>query len=98
MVKIDKISAGGIGLVTGICISTGFMIYNTPNTSRVEVFQRENKPAVMRIYKTGSDGLYVESVKDKFITSNQYLKQIPNEADRKIEEAKIKKIVGWYDE
>ena len=48
----------------------------------------------------GADGIYVENpqIKGEYIPIDNYLKTIPLEADRNIEEGQIEKAVKWYEE
>lgn len=99
---IDKIDAGLMGAIMGIIVTLGVVSYHSPDVSRAEIFQRENKPAIMRIYRPqASDGIYITDSKNKNIYDvplKQHLETITNKADREIEEVLIKKAVGWYDE
>ena len=98
--KDNKISNDLLGVLIGACIglSSGLWLLN-PVVNEAKIFQREqNKPTVMRIYKTGLDSILVEDISDgKYIPINSYLDKIPNESDKLIEEGEIKKAVEWYD-
>lgn len=96
----DKIKAGigwvSVGII-GTIIAIGF--YSRPNVDEARVFQREEgKPAVIRMYKPGRDGILVEDKenKGKYIQIDEYLGNIPDKSDREIEEATIKKLIDWY--
>ena len=92
------IIGGGLGLIAGILLTAGAMFSSSPNVDRTQVFQRGNEPAVMRMYRTGADGIYVEDQREKgsYIKLETYLARMENEADRNIEDAKIRRAVGWY--
>ena len=90
--------AGLAGFTTGLWLSvfTGVNV-----TEQIKIYQREQgKPSVMRIYKSGPDGIFVENSEKKgeYIFMSNYLDRIKNEADREIERAEIKKVVKWYEE
>lgn len=71
-----------------------------PVVDDIKVFQEEGKPNVMRLYKPGMDEIFVENPEKQgeYIGSNTYLvKNIKDKADRGVEEARIKKLVKWYD-
>ena len=98
---MDKFNAGWVGFLAGTVALVGVALYTPPAVNRTEIFPRDNKPAVMRMYKNGRDGIYLQSPIDKNhynITLKQHLKKIENKADREIEETEIKRAVGWYDE
>ncbi|MFA4953224.1 MAG: hypothetical protein WC584_03305 [Candidatus Pacearchaeota archaeon] len=95
------IVSGVVGISAGIIMGLAAYTYGRPNVDNGKVFQREQgKPAVMRIYKSGSDGVLVENPEKKgeYILMSKYLDGIKNKADRKIEEAEIYKTVRWYEE
>ena len=100
MVSIREIKAGGIGLIVGIVYATGIAFYGGSSVKEAKIFPRENKPAIMRMYKAGNDVLYVADTKDKnnYIPMKQHLEKIADESDRELEEATIKKDIGWYNE
>lgn len=94
-IKIGLVSAG-FGII-GTLLSVGFGIRPLVNEARI--FQREEgKPAIMRTYKSGSDGLLIQDMENKgrYIPLNIYLQNIQNEADKQIEKATIKKVAEWY--
>ena len=96
---MDKIQAGLSGIIVGLVLTSGSILYCNPDVDKVKVFQRENKPPVMRMYRRGSDGIYVEdlNIQNDYIKLDKHLERINNEADRNIEEAEIKKTVRWYE-
>jgi hypothetical protein len=84
------------GLVVGGSIALTCH-WGIPNINEVKTFQEENRPAIMRLYKTGRDGIMVDPEKDgTYVTLSKHLGTINDEAERVIEEARIKKTVGWY--
>lgn len=88
----------GFAVGVGIMSIVSILGYNLgmPNVNEAKIFQRENgKPAVIRMYKPGFDGIFVERDK-KYIPMKNYLETILDEADRNIEEELIKKAVEWY--
>ena len=90
-------TSGLIGALAGILLAEGIFFVQTSEIAEIKLFQRENKPAIMRLYKAGRDGLYVEQ-EGIFVPEGAYLAKIPNEADREIERAEIRKAVRWYEE
>ena len=90
------ILSGFVGGLLGIIINTD----SAPVIDKIEIYQRESKPAVMRLYKSGRDGILVENSEKKgeYIQLDAYLGKIPSKADRRIEEAEIRKAVRWYEE
>jgi hypothetical protein len=82
------------GFATGILASV-FVPFN----NELKIFQREqNKPSVARTYNFGIDEIHVEDPNvGKYIPLGDYLDKIPDKADRELERAEIKKVVGWYD-
>jgi len=84
-----------VGVIVMAIVVMFFRIFYPPEIDSVKIFQRgEGKPAVMRIYKYGIDGLLVEDNSGKYIPLNEYLRSIKNKYDRKIEEVTIKKVVA----
>ena len=66
----------------------------------MELFKRTDAPDVLYADQLlGRDTIYVADTEGNFTqTLSQYLKTIENKAQRKLEEVKIKTLVGWYDE
>jgi len=101
MNKITLGMAGLVGAAIGVFVmglsAIAVNYYSPPDVNRAEVFQREHKPPVMRIYRGGKDRIMVAKSEEgkNYITREKYLGGIKDEADRKIEEAKIEKLVGW---
>lgn len=95
----EKISPGLTGFLAGAAAGLILSLAWPPPTNEIEVFQRENKPAAMRIYRMGADYICVEDSKreGKYIPLSEYLDCIEDKAEREIEKAEIKKIVGWYE-
>lgn len=92
--------AGLAGLLAGMSIMlVADMAFPPLDINRIKVFQRENKPEVMRLCRNGRDGVYVadSNNKQEYIKQDQYLATIENPADREIEKALIRKTVGWYE-
>ena len=90
---VSGFAAGALGILA-------LVIGVQPNLDRTQTFQRgENKPAVMRLYKWGGDGIMVQdgTNTNSYIPLFTYLKQFKNPADKIIEEQEIKKVIGWYD-
>ena len=103
--KINKFDVGIIGglsgMLGGMLLVVSLNSSNPPLIDHVKTFQRQEKPAVMRLYKNlGADGILVENSEKKgeYILLEPYLLTIKNKLDRKIEEAEIKKAVKWYEE
>ncbi len=93
------VSGGLVGFIMGSALMISLFTVTTPNLLEAKVFQREQgKPAVMRTYKLGRDGLLVQDGKNerRYIPLDQYLNTIKDKSDREIEEATIRKIAGWY--
>lgn len=89
-----------IGMLGGAILITGAGFTFTPSVAP-EIFPRENKPSVMRIYRPGVDILKVQNQDNPNLYDvplQKYLSTIPNKADRNIEKAQIEKLVGWYDD
>jgi hypothetical protein len=96
---MDKETIGLIGLCAGAVVVVASVLSSPPDVGRAQVFQRENKPAVMRMYRWGGkDGIYVADSENprNYIPLDKYLRGIEGKADRNLEEAAIKKVVGWY--
>lgn len=68
-------------------------------SDEIKVFQRQGKPNLMRLYRTGADVILAENPESKgtYIICSEYLKTIKHPAERKIEEGEIEKTIGWYD-
>ncbi|MEK6895167.1 MAG: hypothetical protein AABX48_01470 [Nanoarchaeota archaeon] len=100
MKEFSKLEVGILGLAAGVLLAIPINLLNRPDVNKIKIFQRENAPAVMRMYKSGKDGIYVENpkIKGEYILIDDYLKTIPDKADRRIEEGKIEKAVKWYEE
>jgi len=92
-----------LGLITflsfaagGVVTIAGFLDHS-PDIDTGRVFQREDKPLVMRLYRSiGRDGIYVDSGNGEYVTLNKYLRSIKSEGEREVERAAIKKAVSWY--
>jgi len=100
--NVAALVGGTIGTLFGAIIALSISPTLPIGLNDAEIFQREEgKPAVMRIYKPGSDCLAVQTRnkdgREKYILLRDYLQTIPNEADRGIEEAEIRKAAHWYD-
>lgn len=92
-----------IGLLTGLIgVLSGFMLRQVlPSFEGVDilnVYQRENKPAVARHYRKGLDSIVVQDSanKNQYVVMSKYLATIADEGERVAEEVEIKKTVGWY--
>jgi len=102
-VEIPKGIAGlSLGFIGGMFFCLGLSYCLLPQIERADTLQRaNNKPTVMRMYRLGVDGIYVENdnspIRQRYIKLNKYLDGIKDHADRDVEEALIKKAVGWYD-
>ncbi len=102
---IDKKTAVNLleGALGGMAIGAVFNFMGgslfSLNVNEVRVFERDDGPNVMRLYrKLSIDGIIVyDSKLNKYIPFKDYLSGIENKADRIIEEGRIKKSVGWYD-
>jgi len=89
--------SAGLGLVIGACMVLGASLSSSPKVDRVEIFQRDDKPTVMRMYKPGMDGIMVEeSDGTGYIRLDTYLDRFENESQKEIEKADIRGAVGWY--
>ena len=65
---------------------------------KVKLFERENKPDVIRIYKVGMDSIRVEGTAEgDFYSLETYLKTIPDKPERALEEVEIKALIKWYE-
>lgn len=95
---MSKSNTGLIYILAGATmVAVG--LFSSPDVHEARVFQREEgKPAVIRMYKPGRDGILVqdEKNKEKYIQIGEYLKNIPDKSDREVEEATIKKLIDWY--
>jgi hypothetical protein len=92
----SKIIGGFIGIGVGMNMATYLF---KPLVNEAKIFQRgEGKPAVMRTYKPGLDGLMVEDLENpgKYKTLRSHLESIPNRAERELENALIKDAAEWY--
>ena len=63
----DKID---VSLVGGLAMGTlmGFLLSNScisPIVSRAKIFQRQEKSALIRLYKPGPDGILIENLEKK---------------------------------
>lgn len=92
------IGAGIMGFGGGFLTAMGLSLAVGPNVEKAEIFQRGEKPSVMRMYKDGRDEIFVENVSGEYIRLDDYLPKIQDKADRQIEEAEIRKTVRWYEE
>ncbi len=72
-----------------------------PGIDKIEIYNRENKPNVMRVFRPGRDGILMENPDESGIydlSLRRYLrKTIEDKAERKIERINIKKLAGFYD-
>ena len=71
-----------------------------PIVYEVKGFQEQGQPNVIRLYKPGVDLIWVQdsAESENYPRLEAYLKKnIKDRADRGIEEARIKKLVKWYD-
>lgn len=92
------------GLFVGCAFTASFYFFQVGgHVSRAEVYQRGNKPAVMRVYKSGPDTLLVEDKfagesTGKYLSMEEHLKSFSNETHRQQEETDIKAAARWYEE
>lgn len=66
--------------------------------AKAKTFVSEDGTKIIRTYENAQlDHIFVEDPKnpDNYITLNKHLDSYPQKYDREIEEAKIKKLVGW---
>lgn len=86
--------AGIFGMIAGGVIA----ISGPSDAYKLKVFQRENKPSVIKLYRFGRDAIYVENSerKGEYITLDSYLAGIKDAADKKIEQENIRKAVDGY--
>jgi len=94
-----KEMSGLVGMFVGMLYMIGIGVLFPSRVDKVQVFQREDKPSVMRLYRPGRDWIYVADSNDSknYISLGRYLNRIENKANRATELATIKKTVGWYD-
>lgn len=87
-----------IGLIIGM-LAIFVIAKGGTDIEKIEVFQREDKPTVIRVYRSSAmDLIFIQDpeVKDRYISQEEYLEGIPDEVERRIMEIKIKEIAGWY--
>jgi hypothetical protein len=96
---LKRIIIAGTGIVAGFILAAGLGSFEGPCIGNARVFQEDNKPKVMRLYKVGSaDQLMVEDLENVgcYVPSKIYLNAIENEPDREIEAIKLRKRANWY--
>ncbi len=93
----DKISYFIVGGLASAGIALGILTLSKPDISEVKIFHQDHVPTVMRLYRTGTDGILVEDPKapGKYIPISSYLEGLDNKYDRQIQEATIEKLVDW---
>ena len=86
----------GIGLVG---ITSSFVPFPLL-VEKMEIYGREDKPDVMRIFKRGKDGIFLENPDEPGIydvSFGRYLRGIEDRAERDREKIKIRELAGFYD-
>lgn len=91
---MDNLNFFSLGGLCGMLLTSSIFLLNSPDVSEVKIFERENRPTVIRMYRYGSDGIYVEE-EEKYISIKQYLNKIENKYDRNIEKSEIEKLVDF---
>lgn len=84
-----------IGFASGLGVAAGTA---GGGTSDARIFERENQPVVMRVYKKGADTILVQDNpcdQTHYVALDSYLGTILDPQKREIEEVNIKKLVGW---
>ena len=86
--KTFRYVLAGIG---GFLLGAGF-IYSIggPIITSTKIFRENGQPAVMRIYRRGTNPILVEKGKDDFTGLDDYLNDISDNLDRAVEESRIK--------
>lgn len=91
----------GLGMVVSLLAggffagSYAFFVGLPPN--EVKIYETANQPTVMRIYNPGRDKILVKDGDNHYNPLTEHLKIFNSIPDRKIEEMKILKTVGWYE-
>lgn len=97
----DIVYTGIAGIILGVSLGsvTCRGLQSSKAIDSAKTYRREGKPEVIKIMynSTSTKDLLVKDAKeDKYVTLDKYLESIPNEADKKVEEAEIKKAADWY--
>ena len=84
-----------MGVIGGIGLGGAF----NDKIKSLQVEQTDNKVSVIRVHRKGLDKICVEDPNSpgNYMLMEDYLKAIPQTADRKIQEAEIKKAARWYE-
>lgn len=96
MPKLKHVALTIGGVVAGL--SVGLALPPGQVNDIAKIIREEGRPTVIRTYEyLERDHIYVEKseASGEYIVLKKYLKSIPNEYDRTIEEARIKKSAGW---
>ena len=91
---------GGVfGTLAGLILGSQALPTVTSYNDYLQRFERQDGPAVVRFYRQGRDDIFVEEGNNHYTPLEKYLQTgMQNQADRDIEEARIKKTVKWYEE
>ena len=94
----ERISGAFFSFACGIGAYAIMSLADSPRVTGVKIFEREDNLPIMRLYGISRDAIYIQDDEDNssYVPLKEYLWNIEGEADRKLEEAKIKKFIGWY--
>ena len=100
--SMDKSDFFGWGFVAGVLVIGAVSLVGHFSSNDIynnaKVYKAENGKSVIRLYREGGDQIMVgdESGTD-YKTLNTYLREVQDTNDRKVERAKIEKLVRWED-
>lgn len=86
LIAAEAVFAAGLGIELG-----------TRKARRAQTFQYEDRKVIRVYVPLINDRIFVETEPNsgKYISLYKHIENIPNERDQRIEQTKIKKIVGW---
>ncbi len=101
--KFGIILGGIAGLIAGYSLGSCDPCPLVTEVTQIKSYQISDKKEVLKIRRPGRDYIFIDADSkaaswNLYVPLNHHLKKIPTKVDRDIEELKIKKAIGWYDE
>jgi hypothetical protein len=72
---------GGICGAVGVLGSLVSFTIHPPDVDEVRIFREEEQPAVMRLYRSGTEGHFIEDREDHFVPLKDYISDYGSELE-----------------
>ncbi|MEK6857331.1 MAG: hypothetical protein AABX39_01960 [Nanoarchaeota archaeon] len=96
--KVAFLLGAFLGVVGGMTLSMAVYFGGNSIYDTAKVYKAENGRSVMRLYRDGRDQILVgDESGTNYKRLGLYLKEVQDANDRKVEQARIEKLVRWED-